>query len=99
MTENFYFNFAYSMNGKKSKYHDMFCRVTVPSGPDTSKVSLEKFSRYRKGRCLRGTPLKDIEEYEEPHYHDEHDTHYEQSVRARAVDGRIEVPRIPRHVK
>lgn len=34
MTENFYFNFAYSMNGKKSKYHDMFCRVTVPSGPD-----------------------------------------------------------------
>ena len=50
MTENFYFNFAYSMNGKKSKYHDMCCRVTVPSGPDTSKVSLEKFSRYRKGR-------------------------------------------------
>lgn len=53
MTENFYFNFAYSMNGKKSKYHDMFCRVTVPSGPDTSKVALEKFSRYRKGRGLR----------------------------------------------
>lgn len=27
MTENFYFNFAYSMNGKKSKYHDMFSRT------------------------------------------------------------------------
>ena len=44
MTENFYFNFAYSLNGKKSKYRDMFCRVTVPSGPDAAKVALEKFS-------------------------------------------------------
>jgi hypothetical protein len=44
MTENFYFNFTYSMNGKKSKYRDIFCRVNVPSGPDAAKVALEKFS-------------------------------------------------------
>lgn len=34
MSENFYFNFAYPLDGKKSKYHDLFCRFTVPSGPD-----------------------------------------------------------------
>ena len=53
MAENFYFNFAYSLNGKKNpyaRYRDIFCRVTVPSGPDAAKVALEKFSRYRKGR-------------------------------------------------
>lgn len=44
MTENFYFNFACSMGGTKSKYHDMFCRVTVPSGPDAARAALEKFS-------------------------------------------------------
>lgn len=43
----FYFNFAYSLNGKKNphaKYRDIFCRVTVPSGPDAAKAALEKFS-------------------------------------------------------
>jgi len=44
MTENFYFNFACSMDRTKSKYHDMFCRVTVPSGPDAARAALEKFS-------------------------------------------------------
>lgn len=47
MTENFYFNFAYSLNGKKNpyaRYRDIFCRVTVPSGPDAANVALEKFS-------------------------------------------------------
>ncbi len=44
MTENFYFNFSQSLNGVMHKYDDVFCRVTVPSGPDAANVALEKFS-------------------------------------------------------
>lgn len=51
-TENFYFNFAYALSGTKNiykKYRDIFCRVTVPSGPDAAKVALEKFStRFKR---------------------------------------------------
>ena len=46
-TESFYFNFAYSLFGKRNpyaRYHDIFCRVTVPAGPNAKQEALDKMA-------------------------------------------------------
>ena len=46
-TETFYFNFAWSIFGKKNvykKYRDIFGRVTVPSGPDAKQAAMDKIA-------------------------------------------------------
>ena len=55
-TETFYFNFAWSIFGKKNvykRYRDIFGRVTVPAGPDAKQAAMDKiatkFNRHEWG--------------------------------------------------